>query len=272
MNKIKLEQESKFPIVKHDLKRPLILAEPHIGEATWVPVVYCAMFDIAKRNNAMLGLSGDLINADDLRDKGMVTKESTFEQIIEFDLKFTPFNIRFILQNNHGTRMYGRSLPRQFGDTLVSAWEKVLKSLTLKNKGITIFKPDDTVFELHLTDETKTLLRGLVFHPSGAASADAFIQRLTKNIGNYDFIILFHFHISAMKELTKQLPEGYMTKTQFYCVPPMIENPKYGFGKFAPIDAGFLVIHKDAQSILEKPIIRFDPIQKSDINGKVYYK
>ena len=272
MNKIKLEQESKFPIVKHDLKRSLILAEPHIGEATWVSTVYSTMFDIAKRNNAMLGLSGDLINADDLRDKGMVTKESTFEQIIEFDVKFTPFDIRFILQNNHGTRMYGRSLPRQFGDTLVSAWEKVLKKLCVKNKGITIFKPDDTVFELHLMDGAKTLLRGLVFHPSSAASADAFIQRLTKNFQSYDFIILFHFHVMAMKELIKQLPEGYMTKTHFYCVPPMVENPKYGWGKYTPIDAGFLMIHKDAQSILNKPIIRFDIIQKSDINGKVYYK
>lgn len=263
--RFKLEEASRLVVVEYNVWRgPLVLMEPHIGEATWVQSVYEKAMSIPR---AWFGLSGDLINADDLREKGLITKEFAYEQMLEFESKFVPHANRtlFVLQNNHGTRMYGKSLPRQFGSTLVGKWEEILSGFP---KETTVLKPDDSLFELHLVDGNgKTLQNGLVCHPSGVSSDDAFVRKIAANISNYDFVVLFHFHKRKVSELTDLYPNGYMGKTDIYCVPPLIENPKYGMVKYPPIDAGFLVIHKEDCPFLDKPRIRFDIIQKSDILG-----
>jgi len=129
--------------------------------------------------------------------------------------------------------------------------------------------PEESCLELELTDNGKKVAVGLLFHPQGLSSANAFINRLNQNYAGYDFYIVFHFHTSQFKQLIKQRPNGLFEEGKIFFIPPFIENPMYSHGKFPPIDAGFVIIHK-TKDVLGNQIIRLETIRKSGLSGKTY--
>jgi len=263
--KVKLESESRITKIIHDINQPLELCEPHFGDRTFVNGVYHSMADIQKRLNAAVIPSGDLINASDLMARGLLSKETVLYQMDDFEKYFLPFPIPGIMQNNHGTRIYGKSLPRQFGESLVSRWEKILGRFKEKNPRIKILGPDEVCFELHLYDNGKCSQKGIVWHPSGLSSAEAFVRRVAQNVQDFDFSIVFHFHRNMQVEITKMCPDGYFDVSKVKFVPPMIENPRYGIGRYAPINAGFLLIRKVKDDITGKTGIIFKEYTKADL-------
>lgn len=263
--KVKLEKESRITKVIHDINQSLILCEPHIREKTFVNGVYNSMITIQKKLNAAIIPSGDIINADDLRMRGLLSKENVQDQMDDFEYYFLPYPIPLLMQNNHGTRIYGKNLPRQFGESLVSKWDKILKRFKEKNPGIKILDPDEVCFELHLYDGGKCLQKGIVWHPSGFSSAEAFVRRISQNVQDFDFSIVFHFHRNMQVEITKMCPDGYFDVSKVKFVPPMIENPRYGIGKYPPINAGFLLIRKVKDDITGKTVIVFKEYTKAGL-------
>lgn len=266
MTKIKLEEESKIIIITHNIEaQPIVMAEPHIGEVTFVEPIYKMIIKIIKEKNAVLHLAGDLLNADDLRMKGTLTKEFIVDDIDEFRRRFLEEipegSVKVLLQQNHGTRMYNRELPRQFGENITDRWEKLISDFKLT--GTVVMPTDAIMYELHLTNnEGKVLAKGIVVHPVGLASPNAYLGRVKGLFGSgYDFIISFHFHQSFYAEIIKQVPNNFMETTNFKCVPPIIENPSYGRGKYSPIHSGFLVIHYTKDYVGRQKII-YEVIQK----------
>lgn len=260
--KKKLGVASQPIIIKHDLKTPLVLCEPHIGERTWIPEVYNAMKKCVLSKKAALILSGDLLNADDLRVKGLLSPENTFKQMSEFGERFEPVrdSVKAILQMNHGTRIYDKQLPRQLGLNLSMEWERILTRF----KNAKILSPEASELELVLKLGDQKF-KGIVWHPTGVSSTSAFVNKIARTTSGYDFIILFHFHTDEYRQIIKRAPLGYYEETKIYFVPPFIEDPEYGRTKgYPPIDAGFLVIYKD-KNLLGKEIIRFETIRKSDL-------
>jgi hypothetical protein len=264
--KLKLEKESRLSQVDHDINQPLIFLEPHIGEATWVNKIYDFAISVQKKLKAKNVLSGDLLNADDLRTKGILSKENIQDQMYEFREYFLPFPVLAILQNNHGTRMFGKNLPRQFGESLVSKWSGILDQFKERNPGIKILEPDEVVFELHLYDEGKCVKKGLVWHPVGS-SPEVFSRRIAQTVQDFDFHIVFHFHRNLEIEITKMCPNGYYDVSKVKFVSPIIENPRYGVGKYPPINSGFLVVRKQRDDLTDKTNIVFKEYTKADIVG-----
>jgi len=261
--KKQLERTSKKTIVKHNIEsRPLVLAEPHIGELTFVEDLYEDIVKLCKDKNATLHLAGDLLNADDLRNKGMITDEFVVDQMDDFAQRFLPLDTKLILQVNHGTKMYNKDILRQYGLNLTNRWDNIMKSFRLAH-GTTVLSPEENEYELHLTNnKDKVLATGMVVHPAGLASPNAYLNRVKELYGSgYDFIIPFHFHKKFDAEIIRQIPNNYFSTTEFKCVPPIIENPVYGRGKYPPIHAGFMVIHKD-RDFIGRERINYEVVQK----------
>jgi hypothetical protein len=266
MSRIKLEQKSNTIIITHNIEaQNITIGEPHVGEPTRVESVVKDLRWTVNKKNSVLHLAGDLLNADDLRIKGMLTEEFIIDDIDEFRRLFLEGmpegSVKVLLQQNHGTRMYNKELPRQFGNNITDRWEKLCSEFKLT--GTIILPKEDIMYELHLTNNKgKVMARGMVIHPVGLANPNAYLNRVKGLFGSgYDFIIAFHFHQSFYAEIIRQIPNNYIETTEFKCVPPMIENPKYGRGKYAPIHAGFLVIHLD-KDFLGRQIINYEVVQK----------
>jgi len=247
--KTKLETNSikkiRFNIEKH----PAIFLEPHIGEPTFDEKIYEKYLSVVKQSHAISFFSGDLLNADDLRDKGTLTEECIFDEITEFLSRFIGVPTRLIMQQNHGSRMYNRQIGRQLGETICSRWENTLDAFRKKNPDLVILDPDEGVVEIEFTNNAgKILSRGLLYHPIGVSSTNAWNNKLAMNFSGYDFIYNFHFHKKEEREQCKRSFGNVLETTDVQSIPPFIADPRYAINKgLPPIHTGFLFVKYDKQ-------------------------
>jgi hypothetical protein len=233
-------------------KYPAIFLEPHIGEKTFDEPLYSKFLKVQKRTKAVSFFSGDLLNAEDLRDKGILTEECIFDQIDEFRRRFRGLPIRLIMQQNHGSRMGNRQIPRQLGETITNRWKSVLNDFEKENQEITILDLDEGFVEIEFVNNSgKVLSRGLLYHPIGVSSTNSWNSQLAMNFSGYDFIYNFHFHKKEEREQCKRSFGNVLETTDVQFIPPFIADPRYGINKgFPPIHTGFLFVKYDKQ--LEK--------------------
>lgn len=230
-------------------KNPAMFTEYHIGEKTFNKSLYTKFVRIAKRIKAKNFISGDILNADDLRDKGTLTDECIFDQIYEFGRRFRDIPIQLIMQQNHGSRMFNRQLPRQMAETICDKWASVLGDVQNRNPDCTILDPDEGFVEIEFVDNAgKVLKKVLLFHPIGVSSPNAWNNKLMQSFSGYDAVYCFHFHKKEYREQVKRRFGNMMEITDVYFIPPFIGDPRYGINKgYPPIHTGFLLVKYDKQ-------------------------